>query len=89
MKRNFSATTKNNNKLERKLKRDHGGKCETRGCNRTRNLEWAHKYPTGLSGAGRGRSNRLYDVESHPKSYRLSCREHNPRTGPKKGRNKK
>jgi len=80
-----SETTKRNDRLQRRLRKDHGSKCEKRGCSRTRNLEWAHVHPTKLSGnSGRGRSARLADVQSHPKSYQLRCPEHNPRTGPKR-----
>ena len=78
-----SDTTLRNRKLDRKLKKERGNKCTTRGCTRTRKLEWAHKRPTGLSGSGRGRSNRLSDVQSHPKSYELKCPDHNPRGRPK------
>ena len=80
-----SDTTKRNNKLERELKHKLGNKCSTRGCSRTRGLEFAHKHKTQLSGhSGRGRSNRLYDVKNHPKSYELRCPDHNPRGRPKK-----
>ena len=80
-----SETTKRNRKLNSQLRKKHGSQCETRGCTRTRNLEWAHTRKTGLSGSGRGRSNRVHDVLSHPKSYALKCKPHNPRPGwPKK-----
>jgi len=78
-----SDTTKRNIKLDRELKKVRGNKCTTRGCNRVRGLEFAHKNKTGLSGSGRGRSNRLADVKSHPKSYELKCPNHNPRGRPK------
>lgn len=75
-----SLTTIRNDKLERKLKRELGNKCTTRGCTRVRGLEFAHKRKTPLSGkSGRGRSNRLRDVQTHPKSYELKCPNHNPR----------
>lgn len=85
-----SETTKRNNKLQRQLRKQHGSKCEKKGCNRTRNLEWAHTHPTKLSGnSGRGRSARLTDVKKHPKAYELRCKEHNPRTGPKRRHKKR
>lgn len=34
-------------------------------------LEWAHVYPTGLDGLGRGSRHRLLDVARHPFSYVL------------------
>lgn len=36
-------------------------------------LEWSHLQPTTLSGAGRGRCERLLDVKRNPDSYRLRC----------------
>lgn len=85
MKRKVSLTTIRNDKLEMKLKRKLGNKCSTRGCTRVRGLEFAHKRKTKLSGiSGRGRSNRLYDVKKHLKSYNLKCPNHNPRGRPKK-----
>jgi len=80
-----SATTKRNNRLQRQLRKEHGGQCEKKGCRKVRNLEWAHVRATKLSGtSGRGRVNRLTDVKKHPKAYQLRCKIHNPRTGPKK-----
>ena len=80
-----SDTTKRNNKLEKELKRKLGNKCSTRGCTRTRGLEFAHTRKTELSGhSGRGRSNRLYDVRNRIASYTLKCPDHNPRGRPKK-----
>jgi len=81
----MSYTTKHNDKLERELKHKLGSRCSTRGCTRTRGLEFAHKRKTELSGhSGRGRSARLYDVKNHIKSYTLKCPNHNPRGRPKK-----
>ena len=74
-----SETTKRNHKLNIRLIKDHGRKCETRGCTRTRNLEWAHPRNTGLSGSDRGRSTRLHTGLSHSKSYALNCKPNNPR----------
>lgn len=62
-----------------------GNKCSTRGCPRVRGLEFAHKRKTKLSGfSGRGRSNRLTDVQRYMNRYELKCPPHNPRGRPKK-----
>ena len=52
---------------------EFGGKCEE--CHSTESLEFAHKEPTGLSGRGRGRKERLYDVINNPDKYRLLCKD--------------
>ncbi len=37
------------------------------------NLQFAHLQPTGLSGEGRGRKERVIDIRRHPESYKLLC----------------
>ena len=42
-------------------------------CGSIENLEYAHIKPTGLSGMGRGRKERFYDLLRHPDSYIVLC----------------
>ena len=55
----------------KQLVEDSGGKCAQ--CPSTEHLEFAHLEPTGLSGAGRGRKERLYNILKHPEKYVLLC----------------
>lgn len=48
-----------------------GGMCEE--CGSKLGLEFAHRLPTGLSGKGRGKDRRYYDILKHPLNYRLLC----------------
>ena len=48
-----------------------GGQCWH--CGSKLNLEFAHFIPTGLSGKGRGKRRRLYDILNHPLNYGLLC----------------
>ena len=57
----------------KKLIKEFGGECEE--CPSTETLEFAHKEPTELSGWGRGRENRVYDVIKNPTKYRLLCKD--------------
>lgn len=59
-------------RLRARLLAMFGGKCKH--CPATTGLEFAHIWPTGLSGLGRGRQARLYDVLKHPACYLLLCR---------------
>jgi hypothetical protein len=53
----------------------YGDQCSV--CGSKENLEFAHKVPTGLSGRGRGRKERCYDVIKFPLDYNLTCKKHN------------
>ena len=68
-------------KARKKEIQKRGGKCKTRGCNRTKDLVFAHTRKTPIIDARKkgeaGRKERYYDVINHPKSYKLSCHEHN------------
>lgn len=59
------------NKKWDELKRIYGKKCMI--CGLTENLEFAHVRETGLSGQGRGKSHRYYDIVNNPDCYRLYC----------------
>lgn len=56
------------------LKDAFGGKCSE--CGQTWDLEFAHVRITGVSGMGRGKWKRFYDIKHHPESYRLLCQPH-------------
>lgn len=67
-------TNKANRWIKRKLielRNQFGGKCED--CDTWENLEFAHKEHTKLSGKGRGRKERYYDIKKHPDKYMLVC----------------
>ena len=51
----------------------YGGKCMV--CGSEENLEFAHVKPTELSGRGRGRKERYYDVKYNPDCYCLMCED--------------
>ena len=53
------------------LREQFGGKCSV--CGSTKQLEFAHVKPTELSGTGRGKWNRDYDIKKNPECYRLLC----------------
>ena len=40
-------------------------------------MEFAHLKPTKVSGMGRGRIERYYDIKNNMDSYILTCHEHN------------
>lgn len=52
-----------------------GEKCSVSGCKK-KDLEFAHKKPTGLNGHGRGMIRRLLDVIKHSDCYLVLCRAH-------------
>lgn len=56
------------------LRAGRGNCCEQ--CGSTSDLEWAHLWPTGLKGRGRGLSQRVHDITNNPSAYRLLCRVH-------------
>jgi hypothetical protein len=64
-------TTLRANLLRAQLLAARGGKCED--CGHTFKLQFAHLKPTGLSGRGRGKWQRMRDVKKHPDAYRLLC----------------
>jgi len=55
------------------LKEEFGGRCSNPECESCTNLEFAHKKPTELSGEGRGRKERYYDIIRNKKKYVLLC----------------
>lgn len=61
------------------LKEEYGGKCWN--CGSTVNLEFAHVKETGLSGKGRGRHERYFDIKAHPDAYALLCGGENGMSG--------
>ena len=67
------------NKLQKKYRKQlikkFGGKYIV--CGSIEDLEFAHVKPTELSGRGRGRKERYYDILRNPDSYALVCKEHN------------
>jgi 5-methylcytosine-specific restriction endonuclease McrA len=61
-------------KKERKnLVEEFGGSCQE--CGSTKKLEFAHIKPTNLSGWGRGRKERYYDVKNNKDCYKLLCKK--------------
>lgn len=58
------------------LRAGRGNQCEINGCLVRDKLQFAHIKPTGLSGEGRGRSNRYYDIKNNPECYKLMCKWH-------------
>ena len=54
-----------------KLRKVFGDKCSF--CGSKENLEFAHLEPTVLSGRGRGRKERYYDIKKSPDSYVILC----------------
>ena len=60
--------------LREKLIAQFGGKC--RECDCKEKLEFAHIKPTLVSGKGRGKIRRTYDVKNNPDCYALLCHRH-------------
>ena len=70
-------------RLRARLVAERGGVCQDCGADhsteivhgqaREAPLEFAHIKPTGLSGEGRGKQQRVLDVRRNPESYRLLC----------------
>lgn len=54
-----------------RLKDDFGGVCWN--CGSSINVQFAHVEETGLSGMGRGRKERYYDIINNPTAYALLC----------------
>ena len=44
-------------------------------CGTAEDLNFAHVHPTELSGEGRGRQARYYDIKNNPDCYRLMCKK--------------
>lgn len=59
------------NRLFDELRQLFGGRCKC--CGSTLSLQFAHIKETGLSGRGRGKSRRYYDIKKHPDCYALLC----------------
>ena len=73
-------TNRNNihyKKLRVELAKAFGGVCQHPDCEKTQDLQFAHRRPTKLSGKGRGRKERIQDILNNPLDYALSCRVHN------------
>jgi hypothetical protein len=59
------------------LRKVFGNQCQFPNYHETENLEFAHLYETKLSGEGRGRKERYYDIINNIDKYMLLCKEHN------------
>lgn len=53
-----------------------GGKCQKDECNKKSKLEFSHKIPNHVNGAGRGSYYRIHDVIANPDNYNLFCKSH-------------
>lgn len=62
-------------KAFRELRKEYGNRCYF--CGKEFSLQFAHIKPTKLSGRGRGRKERYYDIKNNLESYLLTCSEHN------------
>jgi hypothetical protein len=60
----------------KKLRIERGNECVMKSEYCEGQLEFAHIAPTTISGMGRGRKERVYDIIRNPKSYTLLCRKH-------------
>ena len=58
-------------KARKKLIEKFGGKCSF--CGAKIDLQFAHRTDTDLTGKGRGRKERYYDVVKNPDAYILLC----------------
>ena len=56
----------------KKLREEFGGACQK--CGSKQDLEFAHIKPTNLSGWGRGRKERYYDIKKFKDHYQLLCK---------------
>ncbi len=56
-----------------RLKQEFGDRCMT--CESEENLEFAHVFPTDLTGRSRGRKERYYDIKNNKECYVLLCRD--------------
>lgn len=57
----------------KQLRKEFGGECSKILCSSKTNLQFAHMKETGLSGRGRGRKERYYDIVNNKTSYILLC----------------
>lgn len=55
------------------LIKEFGGKCLK--CGREQDLHFAHIFPTGLNGMGRGKWRRYYDIKRNNNCYVQLCKE--------------
>jgi hypothetical protein len=53
------------------LRQEYGGRCAK--CKSTAKLQFAHQFPSGLEGYGRGKNKRYWNIVNHPLSYVLLC----------------
>ena len=60
----------------KKLREERGNVCSMKSEYCCGQLEFAHIAPTTVSGMGRGRKERVYDIIKNPKSYILLCHKH-------------
>ena len=63
-----------NEKVRRELLKLKKGHCSLCG-KKTNQLEFAHREPTGMKGASRGRNRRYYDYQNNKHKYILICPE--------------
>lgn len=56
-----------------RLREEFGNCCQK--CGIKDKLEFAHINETGLSGRGRGRKERYYNIKNNKKEYLLLCRD--------------
>lgn len=56
----------------KKLRDEFDSSCQK--CGSKQNLEFAHIKPTDLSGWGRGRKERYYDIKNNKDHYVLVCK---------------
>jgi hypothetical protein len=59
-----------------KLREEMGGRCAIESEYCEGQLEFAHISPTTVSGMGRGRKERLYDILRNKECYTLLCHAH-------------
>ena len=63
-------------RLRKLLLKAFFSKCWVKNCKEIENLEFAHIKATKLSGWGRGRWQRIYDIINNPCNYALLCHNH-------------
>jgi hypothetical protein len=79
---NLNQTERNRDWLSKKfneLRSNFGGICHYPECKSIENLQFAHRRPTRLSGSGRGKRKRYYDIMNNPVNYILLCLVHHAR----------
>jgi len=66
-----SRSTRYRQSLRARALEAFGGRCQD--CGSIVNLQFAHVWPTGLKGQGRGSKRRFRDVLNNQYAYRLLC----------------